>query len=81
MTRPPPVPHRAPPGALLCAALALPALAAAGDEWLAAQQNALPIALVQPEQIAEAVAWLVSEAGSFITGTAWPLDAGFILRS
>jgi NAD(P)-dependent dehydrogenase (short-subunit alcohol dehydrogenase family) len=56
------------------------ALAAAGDEWLAAQKNALPIALVQPEQIAEAVAWLVSDAGKFITGTAWPLDAGFTLR-
>jgi NAD(P)-dependent dehydrogenase (short-subunit alcohol dehydrogenase family) len=35
---------------------------------------------VQPEQIAEAVAWLVSDAGQFITGTAWPLDAGFTLR-
>jgi SDR family mycofactocin-dependent oxidoreductase len=56
-------------------------LAAAGDHWLATQQNALPIALVQPEQIATAVAWLVSDAGSFITGTSWPLDAGFTLRS
>jgi SDR family mycofactocin-dependent oxidoreductase len=56
-------------------------LAAAGDPWLATQQNALPIALVQPEQIATAVAWLVSDAGSFITGTSWPLDAGFTLRS
>jgi SDR family mycofactocin-dependent oxidoreductase len=56
-------------------------LAATGDPWLATQQNALPIALVQPEQIATAVAWLVSDAGSFITGTSWPLDAGFTLRS
>ncbi|WP_167105715.1 mycofactocin-coupled SDR family oxidoreductase [Mycobacterium sp. DL592] len=53
------------------------ALAAAGDAWLASQQNALPIALLQPEQIAEAVAWLVSDAAGFITGTSWPLDAGF----
>ena len=29
------------------------ALAAAGDPWLADQQNALPIALLQPEQIAD----------------------------
>jgi SDR family mycofactocin-dependent oxidoreductase len=57
------------------------ALAAAKDPWLATQQNALPIALVQPEDIANAVAWLVSDAGKFITGTAWPLDAGFTLRS
>lgn len=56
-------------------------LAAAKDPWLMAQQNALPIALVQPEEIAGAVAWLVSEAGKFITGTSWPLDAGFTLRN
>ncbi|GAC1397223.1 MAG: hypothetical protein NVS4B6_19520 [Mycobacterium sp.] len=57
------------------------ALVAAGDPWLASQQNALPIALTRPEQIAAAVAWLVSDAGAFITGTSWPLDAGFTLRS
>lgn len=56
------------------------ALAAAGDPWLATQQNALPIALLRPEEIASAVAWLVSDAGRFITGTAWPLDAGFTVR-
>jgi SDR family mycofactocin-dependent oxidoreductase len=57
------------------------ALAAARDPWLLSQQNALPFALVQPDQIAAAVAWLVSDAGSFITGTSWPLDAGFTLKS
>ncbi|MCW2734451.1 MAG: 3-ketoacyl-ACP reductase [Mycobacterium sp.] len=56
-------------------------LSAAGDPWLASQLNALPIALLQPEQIAAAVAWLVSDEASFITGTSWPLDAGFTLRS
>jgi SDR family mycofactocin-dependent oxidoreductase len=57
------------------------AMAAAEDPWLMAQQNALPIALVEPEQIAGAVAWLVSDAASFVTGTSWPLDAGFTLRN
>jgi SDR family mycofactocin-dependent oxidoreductase len=57
------------------------ALAAAEDPWLVAQQNALPIPLLQPEDIAEAVAWLVSDTARFITGTAWPLDAGFTLKS
>lgn len=57
------------------------ALATAKDPWLMAQQNALPIALVQPEEIAGAVAWLVSDEGRFITGTSWPLDAGFTLRN
>ena len=56
------------------------ALAAAGDPWLTSQRNALPIALLQPEEIAAALAWLVSDAGEFITGTSWPLDAGFTLR-
>lgn len=56
-------------------------LSAAGDPWLASQLNALPIALLQPEQIATAVAWLVSDDAAFITGTSWPLDAGFTLRS
>ena len=57
------------------------ALAATEDPGSPAQQNALPIALLQPEDIAGAVAWLVSDAGQFITGTSWPLDAGFTLRS
>ncbi len=56
-------------------------LSAAGDPWLASQLNALPITLLQPEQIAAAVAWLVSDEAAFITGTSWPLDAGFTLRS
>lgn len=56
-------------------------LAAAADPWLVSQRNALPIALLQPEQIAAAVAWLVSDDAAFITGTSWPLDAGFTLRS
>lgn len=55
-------------------------LAASADPWLATQQNALPIQLLQPEDIASAVAWLVSDAGRFITGTSWPLDAGFTVR-
>ena len=43
-------------------------------------QNALPIPLLQPEEVAGAVAWLVSDDARFITGTAWPLDAGFTMR-
>ena len=56
-------------------------LVAAEDPWIIAQQNALPIPLLQPDDIAGAVAWLVSDAGHFITGTSWPLDAGFMLRN
>ncbi len=56
-------------------------LFAAEDPWIIAQQNALPIPLLQPDDIAGAVTWLVSDAGQFITGTSWPLDAGFMLRN
>lgn len=52
----------------------------AGDPGLVAMQNALPIEMLQPEDIANAVAWLVSDEAKFITGTAWPLDAGFAVR-
>lgn len=56
------------------------ALAAENDPWLAEQKNALPIGLLTPDDIAGAVAWLVSDPAKFITGTSWPLDAGFTLR-
>ncbi|BBU21020.1 mycofactocin-coupled SDR family oxidoreductase [Mycobacterium xenopi] len=55
-------------------------LLAANDVALAAMQNALPIQILQPEDIAAAVAWLVSDEAKFITGVAWPLDAGFSVR-
>jgi SDR family mycofactocin-dependent oxidoreductase len=42
-------------------------------------KNALPIRVLQPEDIANAVAWLVSEEARFITGVQLPLDAGFTL--
>lgn len=56
------------------------ALFEAADPWLLSQQNALPIPLLQPADVAGAVAWLVSDAAAFITGTEWKLDAGFTLR-
>ena len=50
------------------------------DPALASMQNVLPIPILQAEDIAGAVAWLVSDEAKFITGTAWPLDAGFSIR-
>ena len=52
----------------------------AGDPAVATMQNALPIPILMPEDIAGAVAFLVSDEAKFITGTAWPLDAGFAVR-
>jgi SDR family mycofactocin-dependent oxidoreductase len=53
---------------------------ASGDAAIAAMQNALPIEILQPEDIANAVAWLVSDEAKFVTGIALPLDAGFTVR-
>jgi SDR family mycofactocin-dependent oxidoreductase len=56
------------------------ALIAGDDTAVTAMQNALPIPVLMPEDIAGAVAWLVSDEARFITGIAWPLDAGFAVR-
>ncbi|MCV7370774.1 SDR family mycofactocin-dependent oxidoreductase [Mycolicibacterium duvalii] len=52
----------------------------AGDTAVSAMENALPVQILMPEDIANAVAFLVSDEAKFITGTAWPLDAGFAVR-
>ncbi|WP_322858207.1 mycofactocin-coupled SDR family oxidoreductase [Mycobacterium europaeum] len=51
-----------------------------GDVAIEAMQNVLPIPMLMPEDVANAVAFLVSDEAKFITGTAWPLDAGFAVR-
>jgi SDR family mycofactocin-dependent oxidoreductase len=51
-----------------------------GHMSVARMQNALPIEVLQPEDIAGAVAWLVSDEARFITGVQMPLDAGFTIR-
>ncbi|OBB36665.1 mycofactocin-coupled SDR family oxidoreductase [Mycobacterium sp. 852002-51961_SCH5331710] len=40
--------------------------------------NALPVQVLQAEDIANAVAWLVSDAARYITGVALPVDAGSV---
>lgn len=41
-------------------------------------RNALPIQALEAEDIANAVAWLVSDAARYVTGVALPVDAGFV---
>jgi SDR family mycofactocin-dependent oxidoreductase len=43
--------------------------------------NLLPVHVVQPEDIANAVAWLVSDAARYVTGVTLPVDAGFIAKA
>jgi SDR family mycofactocin-dependent oxidoreductase len=59
---------------------AMQELLAHGGEAVSAMQNALPIQILQPEDIANSVAWLVSEEAKFVTGISLPLDAGFSVR-
>ena len=40
--------------------------------------NALPVATLQPEYVANAAYWLVSDAARYVTGVALPVDAGFV---
>src|SRR3546814_12011185 len=55
-------------------------MAADPNTNISAMQNLLPIQILQPEDIANAVAYLVSDEAQFITGTQWALDAGFSVR-
>ncbi|MHC1557730.1 mycofactocin-coupled SDR family oxidoreductase [Actinomycetospora sp. C-140] len=42
--------------------------------------NLLPVSLLAPEDITDAVAWLVSDEARYVTGVALPVDAGFTAR-
>ncbi|MCU1346861.1 MAG: carveol dehydrogenase ((+)-trans-carveol dehydrogenase) [Acidimicrobiia bacterium] len=51
-----------------------------GSAELSSMQNVLPIQMLEPVDIANAVAWLVSDEAHYITGVQLPLDAGFAIR-
>jgi SDR family mycofactocin-dependent oxidoreductase len=54
--------------------------AAGGDNSISAMQNAMPIDILEPEDVSEAVAFLVSDRARYITGIVMPVDAGFSIR-
>ncbi|WP_019928750.1 mycofactocin-coupled SDR family oxidoreductase [Nocardia sp. BMG111209] len=54
--------------------------AAGGQNSISGMQNALPLPMLEAEDVANAVAYLVSDEAKFITGIEWPLDAGFMVR-
>jgi NAD(P)-dependent dehydrogenase (short-subunit alcohol dehydrogenase family) len=39
--------------------------------------NALPVDLVEPVDISNAIVWLVSDDARYVTGVTLPVDAGF----
>jgi len=52
----------------------------AHPEVAGALQNALPVALIECADISNAIVWLASEEGRYVTGVALPVDAGFTNR-
>lgn len=54
--------------------------AAGGANSISGMQNALPLQMIEAEDVANAVAYLVSDEARFVTGIQWPLDAGFMIR-
>jgi NAD(P)-dependent dehydrogenase (short-subunit alcohol dehydrogenase family) len=40
-------------------------------------QNPMPVELLEPEDISAAIAYLVSDDAKYVTGVAFPVDAGF----
>ncbi|MDV3128740.1 mycofactocin-coupled SDR family oxidoreductase [Mycobacterium sp. 21AC1] len=40
-------------------------------------QNPMPVSLLEPEDISAAVSYLVSDEAKYVTGVAFPVDAGF----
>jgi SDR family mycofactocin-dependent oxidoreductase len=54
------------------------------QEWLAADpslgertSNALPVDMVEPVDVSNAIVWLVSDDARYVTGITLPVDAGF----
>jgi SDR family mycofactocin-dependent oxidoreductase len=56
---------------------AFAAWAQAAAQDTAALSNAMPVDVLQPDDIAAAVSWLVSDDAKWVTGVALPVDAGF----
>jgi SDR family mycofactocin-dependent oxidoreductase len=54
----------------------LAAFMAASPDIARALSNAMPVDLIEPADVANAVAWLVSDDARYVTGTVLPVDAG-----
>jgi NAD(P)-dependent dehydrogenase (short-subunit alcohol dehydrogenase family) len=48
---------------------------------LFANHNALDVPWIQPEDVAEAIAWLVSDAARYVTGVQLPVDTGLLEKA
>jgi SDR family mycofactocin-dependent oxidoreductase len=53
---------------------------AADPDFGANLQNALPVEMVEPVDISNAIVWLCSDEARYVTGVALPVDAGFLQK-
>lgn len=53
---------------------------AANPSWGDNMQNALPVELLEPVDISNALVWLTSDEARYVTGVSLPVDAGFEQR-
>lgn len=49
-------------------------------ELVTAMANLMPVPILEPVDISNAVAWLVSDEARYVTGVTLPVDAGFLIR-
>lgn len=48
-------------------------------ENLSRVHNALPVQVIEPDDVANAAVWLCSEEGRYVTGVTLPIDAGYLV--
>ena len=53
---------------------------AAHPAMASAMENLIPVPWVQPIDVANAVAWLVTDTARYVTGVTLPVDAGFAVK-
>jgi NAD(P)-dependent dehydrogenase (short-subunit alcohol dehydrogenase family) len=56
------------------------ALASQPENASDALDNLMPVQMVEPLDISNAIAWLVSDEARYVTGVALPVDAGFTVK-
>jgi SDR family mycofactocin-dependent oxidoreductase len=58
----------------------MPAVMQARPELITAMANLMPVPILEPIDISNAIAWLVSDEARYVTGVTLPVDAGFAVR-
>ena len=67
-------------GTPMAANLSIAALFEVNPSLANAMSNSLPVEMVEAIDISNAIAWLVSDEGRYVSGTVLPVDAGSLNR-